>query len=350
MPAGKDNQEGTIMIRKYEIRLTTILAATLFCLPGWGQSAPATILQIDIENWVEYVDDTPDTSKWATNPSPTPASIPRNFTVQFGIADIVAVNGQPVKGTMVRNLRNMNLSTAPSPGQAMGDAPRGAAVTDYYEILKTDGSTIGTIIVSGLAPGPAAPGAPLAVNQGNFAVVGGTGAFLGVKGQNGQMANPQIITLRQASVTEDPANRRQNGGGGRVRWVMHLIPMERPEIIATANGPAVAHSTDFTLVSASKPAFAGEILSLFVRGLGPTKPGVDPGAPFPPSPATVVNSPVTVTVNGESAEVLGAVGYPGSIDGYQVNFRVPAVAAPGTATIQVAAAWIAGPEVQIAIR
>jgi uncharacterized protein (TIGR03437 family) len=338
------------MIRKYEILATTILVVALLRRPVWGQSAPATILQVDIENWVEYVDDTSDTSKWATNPSPTPAAVPRNFTVQFGIADIIAVNGQPVKGTMVRNLRNMNLSTAPSPGQAVGDAPRGAAVTDSYEILKTDGTAIGTIIVSGLAPGPAAPGAPLAVNQGNFAIIGGTGAYLGVRGQNGQMANPQVITLRQASITEDPANRRQNGGGGRVRWVMHLIPMERPEILSTPNGPSVAHSSDFTLVSASKPASAGEILSLFVRGLGPTKPGVDPGSPFPASPAAVVNSPASVTVNGESAEVLGAVGYPGSIDGYQVNFRVPTSTAPGMATIQVAAAWIAGPEVQIAIR
>ena len=33
-----------------------------------------------------------------------------------------------------------------------------------------------------------------------------------------------------------------------VRWVMHLIPMERPTISMTANGPAVAHSSDFTLV------------------------------------------------------------------------------------------------------
>ncbi|HTX39112.1 MAG TPA: hypothetical protein VME43_29010 [Bryobacteraceae bacterium] len=35
------------------------------------------------------------------------------------------------------------------------------------------------------------------------------------------------------------------------------------------------------------------------------------------------NSPLTVTVNGEAAEVLAAVGYPGSVDGYQVNFQMP---------------------------
>lgn len=338
------------MLRKIETMTAAILLCGLFCRPGLGQTTPATILQLDIENWVEYVDDNPDTTKWATNPNPTPSTPPKNFTVQFGIADIVAVNGQAVKGTMVRNLRNMNLSTSPNPGGGIGDVPRGAVATDYYEILKTDGSAIGTIIVSGLLPGPAAPGAPVVVNQGNFAIVGGTGAFLGVQGQVGQVANPQVLPVRSASITEDPANRRKNGGGGRVHWVMHLLPKERPEIVSTPNGPAVAHSTDFSLVTTAKPASAGEILSLFVTGLGPAKPGVDPGSPFPASPPAVVNSPVEVTVNGQSAEVLGAVGYPGAVDSYQVNFRVPSEAAHGTATVQVSTAWIAGTAVKIAIQ
>ena len=47
-------------------------------------------------------------------------------------------------------------------------------------------------------------------------------------------------------------------------------------------------------------------------------------------------------MNGNSAEVLGAVGFPGSVDGYQVNFRMPPGTAKGVATIQVSAAWIAG--------
>ena len=338
------------MILRTETLTTAILLGTLLGRAASAQSAPPTILQIDIENWVEYVYDTPDTSKWATNPGKTSAAVPKDFTLQTGIADIVAVNGEPVKGTMVRNLRNMNLAAVPTPGQAIGDAPRGAIVTDYFEILKTDGSTIGTVIVSGLVAGPPPPGAPLAVTQGNLAVVGGTGAFLGIKGQSGQNANPQVVTLRPASVTEDPANRRQNGGGGRVRWVMNLIPLERPSILTTSNGPAVTHSSDFSLVTAAKPAAAGEILSLFATGLGATNPGVDPGSPFPASPAAVVNSPVAVLVNGQPAEVLGAVGYPGAVDGYQVNFRIPPGTASGTATIQVTAAWIAGPQVQIPIQ
>jgi uncharacterized protein (TIGR03437 family) len=64
----------------------------------------------------------------------------------------------------------------------------------------------------------------------------------------------------------------------------------------------------------------------------------------------VVNSPIDVTVNGKSAEVLAATGYPGSLDGYQVNFRVPADAAKGVAAIQVGAAWIVSAPVSIAVQ
>ena len=112
----------------------------------------------------------------------------------------------------------------------------------------------------------------------------------------------------------------------------------------------MSHSSDFSLVTSSKPAAAGEVLSLFATGLGPTVPAVDPGRPFPSTPAATVNSPIEVKVNGNSAEVLGAVGFPGSLDGYQVNFRMPPGTAKGVATIQVSAAWIAGPAVQIAVQ
>jgi len=127
--------------------------------------------------------------------------------------------------------------------------------------------------------------------------------------------------------------------------------MERPEIVVVLPaGPAVTHSGDFSLVTGSKPAAAGEILSLFARGLGPVKPGVDPGQPFPSSPLAIVNSPVQVTVNGKATEVLGAVGYPGAVDGYQVNFRVPPDTAKGPASIQLSAAWISGAPVSIPVQ
>jgi uncharacterized protein (TIGR03437 family) len=42
-----------------------------------------------------------------------------------------------------------------------------------------------------------------------------------------------------------------------------------------------------------------------------------------------------------------AGGYPGAVDRYQVNFRMPDRAAPGLTKVQLTAAWIAGPEVTI---
>ena len=113
--------------------------------------------------------------------------------------------------------------------------------------------------------------------------------------------------------------------------------MSAPQVITTASGPAVTHSSDFTPVTSSKPAAAGEVLSLFAKGLGPTRPSVNPRQPFPPSPLVAVDSLVEVRVNGRSAIVFGAVGFPGAIDGYQVNFRVPADTVKGLAAIELSA-------------
>lgn len=233
------------------------------------------------------------------------------------------------------------------PQVSIADTTRGSVGLRTFEFMKSDGTQVGTIMVMGLNGGTSPPG-PAFGGQ-DFAIVGGTGAFLGVRGQQSGRQTPQTISPRPASIAEDPAYRRVNGGG-RVRWLLYVIPMETPQISATPNGPAVAHSRDFSLVTAGRPAAAGEVLSAFATGLGPTVPGVDPGQPFPTSPQAVVNSPIGVTVNGRPAEVLAAVGFPGAIDGYQVNFRVPPDTTGGTATIQISAAWIAGPSTTIAIQ
>jgi hypothetical protein len=85
------------MIRKPEILAVTVLMAA-HCSVALGQSPPATILTLDLENFVLYQTDVSDLSKYATNPSPTPSVLPKNFYVETLLADIVAVNGQPAKG------------------------------------------------------------------------------------------------------------------------------------------------------------------------------------------------------------------------------------------------------------
>jgi uncharacterized protein (TIGR03437 family) len=268
------------------------------------------------------------------------------------IGDIVTVNGQPAKGVYVGRPLGLGLNPAPKPGKAIADNSHTSLRSHTFEILKIDGTPIGTIMCFGLDAGPPPPGAPSypVDTRGNYAIFGGTGAYLGVRGelvQRAQVLEP--VPPRAASMAEDPANRRINGGG-TIYFFLHVIPMSVPQIVTTAAGPAVTHSGDFTPVTASKPAAAGEILSIFATGLGPTSPGVNPGQPFPGGPLLAANSPVEVMVNGKSAEVLTAVGFPGSVDSYQVNFRVPPETAKGAAAIQVSAAWVASAPVSIAVQ
>ncbi|MBI4464551.1 MAG: hypothetical protein HY647_07595 [Acidobacteria bacterium] len=333
------------MAAKAKVIAMTLLLATLYCQPMLGQVAPATILEIQTENYVSYVNDVFDLSRLATDPNRTTPPEVRTFSTLVGVADIVAVNGRPAKGTWVARVTGVRLRPTLTSGFTIADTSRLVVEDDFIEILQADGTPIGTIMVSALFPGALPPGAPLASANGNGTITGGTGAFLGVRGQMTTAGN----ALRFASVTEDPSNRRVHGGG-RGRWLLHLIPLSRPEIVQTLIGPAVAHSNDFVLVTASRPAVPGEVLSLFATGLGPTRPGVDPGKPFPASPLAAVNSPVEVTVNGRPAEVTAAVGFPGAVDGYQVNFRLPPDTPRGTATVQVSVAWIAGSEVRIVIQ
>ena len=114
----------------------------------------------------------------------------------------------------------------------------------------------------------------------NLVITGGTGAFLGVRGQMSVPTTPPgVVTQRNASIAEDPANRRRHGGG-TLRWIAHVIPMSPPQVLTSAGGPAVFHA-DFSPVTAARPARSGEILTVQASGLGPTVPGVNPGQPFP---------------------------------------------------------------------
>jgi hypothetical protein len=342
------------MIRRLQKVAIAISCLGLCGNSASGQAPPPSILIIDVANVVEYQNDVSDASKFGTIPGITPPVRIKTFETVMGIGDIVAVNGQPAKGAYVTRPIAIGLTTTFSPGSSIADVSGTASLRSHtFEILQADGTPVGTIMSSGLDGELPPPGAPVypVDTRGNYTILGGTGAFLGLRGE--QVQRLQSLEPaphpRVASIQEDPAYRRMNGGGN-IRFYLHLLPLTTPQIATTADGPAVTHSNDSSPVTASKPATAGEILSLFASGLGPTNPSVFSGQPFPSSPAAVVNSPVDVTVNGKSAEVLGAVGYPGAVDGYQVSFRVPPDTAAGTATILVSSAWIAGGPVSIAVQ
>ena len=324
------------MNRTWKTFVIAVLCAA-WCEAAMGQVAPATIIQIETDNQVRYVWDTPDLSTYARTPDPSNLALP-TFATYMTQGDIVAVNGKPAKGMYLTRQVVTNFSPTPAPGQGIADFTAAAMVDRIIVLMQADGTPVGSITMLGLDGAVPPPGAPAISRQGSFAIAGGTGAYLGVRGQfeSGPLI-PGAPGARSGSVREDPSRRRINGGMRGI-FLLHLIPMSRPEVVITPNGPAISHANDFSLVSAAKPAAAGEILSLFATGLGPSKLVLDPGKPFPADPPATVNSPVEVTVNGRPAEVLGAVGYPGTVDNYQVNFRIPTDTARGVATVQVTAA------------
>jgi uncharacterized protein (TIGR03437 family) len=347
------------------------LVAGPFCLSGFAQTAPppTTVLKIQIQNFVNYFNDVTDWSKLAKDPNQTTlAGSTPNFAQSIDVADIVSVNGEPVKGVFTERRTQYKRAVTPTPGQVIADSVSSAIQDRYFEILKMDGTPIGNIVVTGMGGAVPAPGVPSVIADGNFTIIGGTGAFMGARGQAGGLDEPSSTGARNASMTEDPSNRRAFPSGHRV-MVLQLIPLALPAIVQTANGPAVVHGADFSLVTAAKPAKPGEILTLLATGLGPTQPacastggtggtatgcpgvtGIEPGDPFPASPLAIVNSPVEIAVNGQSAEVQYAGGYPGTANTYQVNFRVPTGIPTGSASLQLTAAWVAGAGVTIPVQ
>src|SRR5271165_6691957 len=107
-------------LRTWKTALATALCAVAFSQPGRAQVPPPSILQINVANNVLYLEDTGDATKFARNPNVVAdAHSVNNFGRGVGVADIVAVNGQPVTGTHIRSAVNVGLSTAPKPGQAI---------------------------------------------------------------------------------------------------------------------------------------------------------------------------------------------------------------------------------------
>jgi hypothetical protein len=290
------------------------------------------VLTIDVENAVIYRGTVFDASKIAKDPGPT-RSVNQAFVDGINIGDIVAVNGKPVKGLWSSSFYATPYRAAPQPGQEIADFDLAGTNFCTFQIYDTDGTFLGMIRDSGAGQG--------------HTVVGALGGFLGVYGDH--QGGTTTIPTRQASIAEDPANRRKLGGG-KMSIIFYLYPRVRPAVLVTANGPAVAH-IDYSPVTSSNPARPGETLILAATGLGSVKPNLEPPGTiqFSGQPYQEVNSPVTVVFNGKELPVNNKIGWPGQRTLYWVDFQVPPDASAGTATLQLIATWIPGPTVSIPV-
>jgi uncharacterized protein (TIGR03437 family) len=80
---------------------------------------------------------------------------------------------------------------------------------------------------------------------------------------------------------------------------------------------------NFTSVSASSPAKAGETILMYCTGLGPTNPPVPTGTAAPTSPPATTTGTATVTIGGQPAIVSFSGLAPTFVGLYQINVQIP---------------------------
>ena len=108
------------MTSHWKAALATVLCAAAYSQVALAQVATPSILEIDTENFVEYVDDITalsDPSKIGTNPNVTPVAVLPPFGRLVELADIIAVNGQPAKGLLFGSEVAIGASPTPRPGR-----------------------------------------------------------------------------------------------------------------------------------------------------------------------------------------------------------------------------------------
>jgi uncharacterized protein (TIGR03437 family) len=158
--------------------------------------------------------------------------------------------------------------------------------------------------------------------------------LLAVANVNGQeQINFQVSTYASSRVGLSVTN-----NGVISAAVMMPAFVRTPGIFLTDGVHGAILHANYSPVSASNPATAGEVLLLFATGLGAVSndPGI--GNPALSMPLSVAATPL-VTVQGSSAAVSFAGLAPGFVGLNQVNFQVPAATPSGDVTLLLSVAF-----------
>lgn len=98
---------------------------------------------------------------------------------------------------------------------------------------------------------------------------------------------------------------------------------------AQSDLPAVYRASNGLLVTDSNPVHRGDVINIFLTGLGRTSPAVDAGVPAPGDPAPAVLVEPTVSLGGVAIPLVSAELVPGTIGVYRVSVRVTDLVPPG---------------------
>lgn len=85
---------------------------------------------------------------------------------------------------------------------------------------------------------------------------------------------------------------------------------------------AILKNSDYSLVTTDNPAMAGDVLLVYLTGLGQTTPPLQTGNLQPGGPLNMTG-PVTATIGGQNALIVYSIASPGFAGLYQVALTVP---------------------------
>ena len=170
--------------------------------------------------------------------------------------------------------------------------------------------------VTGTLDGWAGQVVPFSLNGTSVTVGGKTAALLYVSQTQINAQLPVDVAVGQQQVVVN------NGVGPSPSFAVNVVQFA-PTIFFLPS-PAVLKNSDFSAVSATNPVKAGDVVVVYMTGLGATTPAVTTGAIVTGLPNT---SPVTATIGGQNATVAYSIASPGFAGLNQVAITVP----PGAA-------------------
>jgi uncharacterized protein (TIGR03437 family) len=136
--------------------------------------------------------------------------------------------------------------------------------------------------------------------------------------------------------------------GGTSGQAAFQVAPASPGILIYGDNRAVAVNPNGSVNGPNAPVRPGEVVVMYLSGLGTTNPPVPTGAPAPASPLAQVNYTYSITVGGRAAEAFYLGQTPGFPSLAQANFRVPALA-PGDYPVVVTVNGVASNAVLLAV-
>jgi len=214
----------------------------------------------------------------------------------------------------------------------------GAVTKDSLPAVATNGVINSFIASRGLPIAPGAVvqiyGSALATGTGYGTVVNGrlstavTGTFVKIGGLDAPIAYASPTQINVQVPSELQANRQYqvivNTSGVYSKPEPINTIAAQPVLAAFADGRVIAQDVNYNLINAQNPAHPGDVITLYLTGMGATTPPVATGTLAPSSPLSTTVVQPQVTIDTASADILFSGLTPGGVGLYQINIRIPA--------------------------